>query len=305
MPDVQPVGISLEQLKPMFCEAVEAVQEKWKKKDVTCSLESIAKKLVLKDLFWARSSILGDEQAVKALLLLIDLSVTPSVLVKFKNCPAIAEYALSKLPSFLFGADGKPLEREEQEGGTEEHPVEVGSKSPVREEQRLKKFHGESSLFGWLHVVAQRLVLTALRNSHLEQLGKDADRPGNGDHVGEGSAEELRKALIGSLTIALQSLPPREKSMFVQRIFFGKSNQDAAFLLKLPPATASTAFTNAKALILRHPAVREKINRLAELTDAAVADIESYFLQYFLKSLMPLSPEEDSEFHTDIEPFLN
>lgn len=273
---VQPVGVSLEQLKPLFCEAVEAVKLKREKKENHVeSRESIAGRLVLKDLFWARSSTLGDGQAAEALLFLIRESVEPLILQKFQNRPAQAYESVSALAGGLF-AGSKP---------------------------RLDSYCGEGTLKSWLIVVAVRDVLSALRTRRDQQFDEDVDSFPTTDGVDDNS-EAARAALIKSVIIAVLSLPADEKQVFVLRIMCGRKNEEIAWILKIPESTASWRFGRAKKSIRQHPEVNQVINELAEATGVSVAKIDMFF-DGFLGSLEPVSPDQDSDFRTGLEPFLN
>ncbi|MFN6334232.1 MAG: RNA polymerase sigma factor [Planctomyces sp.] len=283
---VQPVGVSLEQLKPLFCEAVEAVKLKREKKENHVeSRESIAGRLVLKDLFWARSSTLGDGQAAEALLFLIENSVAPLILQKFQNRPAQAFESVSALAGGLF-AGSKP------KGG-----------SPVSGKPRLDSYCGEGTLKSWLIVVAVRDVLSALRTRRDQQFDEAVDSFPTTDGVDD-NIEAARAALIKSVIIAVLSLPAKKKLVFVLRIMCGKTNQETARILNIRESTASESFRSAKELIRKHPDVHQVINELAEATGLFVANIDMFF-DRFIQSLEPVSPDQDSDFRTGLEPFLN
>jgi len=130
--------------------------------------------------------------------------------------------------------------------GNHEEAADIVQEVFVRAFRSLKRFRARSSLATWLHRIALNLCISELRKRRIRrQVGLSFLSDRLLSKRGRPSLEFERKTLLWRIRKAVDSLPPRQKAVFIMRQEEEMSHAEIAETLRLSEGAVRSSYFQA------------------------------------------------------------
>ncbi len=128
----------------------------------------------------------------------------------------------------------------------------------VRAYRKLGTFRGDGSFEGWLYRITRRVALRARRSAV-----RPAETPGQDVYLTDPGARVDRQRAVALIRVVAETLPMRQREVFVLCDLEGRTPSEAAAMLDMKDVSVRASLFKARASIRRqilatHPSYREQ-----------------------------------------------